>query len=85
MTAHEIIDLGQLHEPILVFGGPYGNLQATLAMREKADELGIPASRVLCNGDTVAYCAQPEETVSLLQQWGPRVMQGNCEESLATG
>lgn len=83
MADQSIEDLGDLSEAWLIFGGPYGNLQATEALRIKAEVLGIPASRVICNGDTVAYCGQPEETVSTLRQWGARVMMGNCEESLA--
>ena len=70
---------------MLLFGGPYSNLQATEAMRAKAEALEIPPERVLCNGDLVAYCAEPNETLALLQQWGAVLMQGNCEQSLAEG
>lgn len=85
MVDSAVEDLGEFQDPVLIFGGPYGNLQATKAMRDKAGVLGIPPSRVVCNGDTVAYCTQPEETVSVLQDWGVRVLMGNCEESLASG
>jgi predicted phosphodiesterase len=85
LKEENIPDLGEFDAPILVFGGAYGNLQATIAMRKKADDLGISSSHVFCNGDTVAYCAQPEKTVEQLKDWGVRVMQGNCEKSLAEG
>ncbi len=71
--------------PILVFGGPYSNLKATEAMRARADALGIPPHRVICTGDVVAYCAEPEETARLVADWGCHVIQGNCEQQLAEG
>jgi predicted phosphodiesterase len=69
--------------PLLVFGGPYSNLAATAAMRQRSETLGIPASHVICTGDLVAYCAEPVETVDLVRDWGIHVVMGNCEESLA--
>ncbi len=69
--------------PLLVFGGPYSNLQATQAMFAEARRLGIPAQRTICTGDVVAYCGHPEETVALIRDWGIQVIQGNCEEQLA--
>ncbi|MCB1857716.1 MAG: metallophosphoesterase family protein [Gammaproteobacteria bacterium] len=68
---------------ILVFGGPYSNLAATLAMQQQAHRLGIPPHCTICTGDLVAYCAEPRETVELIQDWGIQVVMGNCEESLA--
>jgi len=85
MDARQIPELGDLSGPILIFGGPYSNLAATRAMRERAEELGIPPERTPCTGDVVAYCAQPEETVALIRDWGIAVVQGNCEESLGLG
>ncbi len=76
------LDLGQLNGPVLIFGGPYSNLSATLAMRQQAEELAIPPERVICTGDVIAYCAEPRETVQLVRDWGIAVVQGNCEESL---
>ncbi len=69
--------------PLLIFGGPYSNLQATHAMRARAVALGMTPDRVICTGDVVAYCADPEETVGLIRDWGCHVIQGNCETSLA--
>lgn len=71
--------------PILVFGGPYSNLRALEAIRRTAIQLAIPAERVICTGDVVAYCAEPEETVQAVRDWGCHVIAGNCEEQLAAG
>lgn len=69
--------------PLLVFGGPYSNLRATEALIDEAARLGIPANRVICTGDVVAYCAEPEETAQRIAAWGCHVVQGNCEQQLA--
>lgn len=76
------MDLGILKGDVLVFGGNYSNLQATLAVREQAEIRGIPPDRVICTGDIVAYCAEPEETTQRVRDWGIPVVMGNCEESL---
>jgi hypothetical protein len=75
-------DLGAVDGPLLVFGGPYGNLAATRAMRAEAERRGFPPRRVLCTGDLVAYCADPAETVALVRDWGVAVVMGNVEEQL---
>lgn len=72
-------------EPMLVFGGPYSNRRALDAMRRTADALSIPATRVICTGDVVAYAAEPEETTQAIRDWGCHVIAGNCEEQLAAG
>lgn len=77
------LDLGAFDDPVLVFGGPLGNLQATRALLAAARGLGIPAARMICTGDTVAYCADPAATVALLREAGAAVVMGNVEESLA--
>ncbi|MEH6650136.1 MAG: metallophosphoesterase family protein [Motiliproteus sp.] len=79
------IDLGALSGPVLVFGGCYSNLQATQAMQAVAEELGITPEQVICTGDVVAYCADPQPTIDLVRDWGITVVQGNCEQSLADG
>ena len=76
--------LGSFGQPILLFGGPYGNLQATSALRRIAEEAMIPPERVICTGDITAYCAQPSETVRLIRDWGIHCIQGNVEAQLAT-
>ncbi len=71
--------------PLLVFGGPYSNLQATHAVMQVADSLGIPPDHVICTGDVIAYCAAPQETAAAIADWGCHVIQGNCEQQLAAG
>lgn len=68
--------------PVLVFGGPYGNRQATAAVLAAATARGIPASHVVCTGDLGAYCAEPDAVVDLIRAAGIRVVQGNCDERL---
>jgi len=77
--------LGELNAPLLLFGGPYSNLEATRALRGIAAELEIPPTQCICTGDLVAYCADPVDTVAEIRDWGVRVVMGNCEESLAAG
>jgi predicted phosphodiesterase len=80
----EVKALGEVKAPLLIFGGPYSNLQATQVMKAVAKERGIPPKNVFCTGDTVAYCGEPFETVELISEWGVHVVKGNCEESLST-
>jgi len=70
---------------ILVFGGPYSNLEATKRMKEISFKLGFKPSQVICTGDVVGYCASPEETVNLIREWGVRAIAGNVELQLAQG
>lgn len=84
--AHDLAhDLGRLDGPVLLFGGPYSNLQATRALRARAAALGIAAGNVICTGDVVAYCADPAATIDEVRDWGCHVVMGNCEESLGQG
>ena len=76
-------DLGQIKSRILLFGGPYSNLAATQAMLAKATELDIDKNHIICTGDIVAYCAEPELTSQLIKESGIAVVMGNCEESLS--
>ncbi len=80
-----IWELGRLDQPVMVFGGPYSNLQATQAVFAEAKKLGIPGTHQICTGDVVAYCARPNETVDLVRQSGCAVVAGNCEQQLANG
>lgn len=77
--------LGTTRLPLLVFGGPYSNLQATQALMAEADRLGVTPDRIVCTGDVVAYCGDPEATTAAIAGWGIHVIQGNCEEQLAAG
>lgn len=77
-----ILDLGQLDGPVLCFGGPYSNLQATDAVLAEAADRGIPPDRILCTGDVVAYCGDPSATTTKIRDAGIHVIMGNCEEQL---
>lgn len=77
-------DLGALTGSVLLFGGCYSNLHATRALFSRADELTIPASNMICTGDTVAYCADARETVELIQSANCAVVAGNVEKQLAS-
>lgn len=83
MSNTQTNDLGDLKSPLLLFGGPYGNLAATQALRQRAEIAGFKPEQIICNGDLVAYCGEPSQTVELIRDWGIHVLQGNCEESLA--
>ena len=67
-----------------VFGGTYSNLQATQAMLETAECLGCTSSEIIFTGDMIAYCGQPNETISVLRNSGIHMIKGNCEESIAS-
>ena len=78
------LDLGPIDSEILVFGGPYSNLEATEAVLAAAAGHGIPAGRVICTGDVVAYCADAELTAQRIREAGIHVVMGNCEESFGS-
>lgn len=69
--------------PLLVFGGPYSNLEALQAMIAETRRRGILPERVICTGDVVAYGADAAATAELIRDFGCHVIMGNCEESLA--
>ncbi len=81
----KIQDLGQLNDPVLLFGGPYSNLQATQALILEARARGVGHSHMICTGDLVAYCGQPVETVAEIRKLNYPVVAGNCEVQLADG
>ncbi len=84
-TVFKVADIGRLSGPLLVFGGVYSNLQALEALRQVADEAGIATGNILCTGDVVGYCAQPEACVQMLRDWGIHVIAGNVEIQLRNG
>ncbi len=71
--------------PVLLFGGPYSNLEATQALMEEASRRRIPPTHIICTGDVIAYGADAAATVDRIIGSGVRVVMGNCEESLALG
>ncbi len=82
MTLSPVLDLGPLDGPVLCFGGPYSNAQATEAVLTQAARRNIPPERIICTGDVVAYCADPETTVKRIRDAAIPVVMGNCEEEL---
>lgn len=78
----DIHDLGELSSPLLCFGGPYGNVQATHELKRICEFEGIPPSRVICTGDLIAYCADPAETVETIRRWGIHCIRGNVDDQL---
>ncbi|HEX2726486.1 MAG TPA: metallophosphoesterase family protein [Beijerinckiaceae bacterium] len=74
-----------LDGPVLFFGGPYSNLEATRAVLAEAERRRIPPERVVCTGDVVAYGADAQATVDVVRQSSIHVVMGNCEEALAQG
>lgn len=77
-----LIPTYHLDAPVLAFGGPYGNLQATRALFAEATRLGIPAHRMVCTGDLVAYGGDPVATIALMHGSGCLVVRGNCDAQL---
>ena len=78
-------DLGTLSGDILVYGGPYSNLEATEALFARADALGIPPERRICTGDVVGYCADPVAVLERVFADGGAIVAGNVERQLAEG
>ncbi len=81
----ETKELGKLHGPLLIFGGVYSNFQALRRLREIADSQGFQPHQIICTGDVVAYCAQPEESVQFVRDWGIHCIAGNVEINLREG
>lgn len=77
--------LGTRTGRLLVFGGPYSNLQALHALKGIADQHQIPALNIICTGDIVGYCAQPDESVQFVNKWGVHAIQGNVEQNIIQG
>lgn len=77
--------LGVKTGQMLVFGGVYSNLQALEALQARAEAAQITPEQIICTGDVVAYCAQAEECVQLVREWGIHVIAGNVELQLANG
>lgn len=80
--AREVVDLGELNGPVLLFGGPYSNLRAMQALISVAERRGIPPERMICTGDVCAYAAEAERTAQTVRGLGCPVVAGNCEDSL---
>lgn len=71
--------------PMLVFGGVYSNLQALTKLKTIAEKAGIEPNHIICTGDIVGYCSQPQESINLIREWGIHSIIGNVEEQLREG
>jgi hypothetical protein len=71
------------YSKIAVFGGVYNNRFALAALLEDAARRGAEA--VYCLGDLGGFGPEPEEVRPLIAQGGVLCIQGNYEESLASG
>ena len=78
------VPLMRVNAPIAIFGGCYSNYEATAALFQQLDRLGIPASHRICTGDIIAYGADAESCVELVRGAADHAVMGNCEESLAS-
>lgn len=80
-----IQNIGKRGGKLLVFGGVYSNLQALEQLMQIAESVGVAPDHVICTGDVVGYCAQPEECVQLIRDWGIHSIAGNVEIQLREG
>ena len=83
MMKHQ--DLGVLEGPVLLFGGPYSNLQAFEALMAQARAREMTGERMICTGDVIAYCGDPSATLNAMRREGIPLVAGNCEKQLAGG
>ncbi len=81
----QLEDLGDKPEPVILFGGPYSNLEALEALLEVAKSRYITGDNLISTGDVVAYCADGQACVDLVRAEGIHVVAGNCEKQLAAG
>lgn len=77
--------LGTLSGNILVFGGVYSNYQALQALQKVAKDNNIASNNIICTGDIAGYCAQPEECLQTVKNWGIHSISGNVEQQLSSG
>jgi predicted phosphodiesterase len=68
---------------IAVFGGVYSNAHALRATLD--DARGRDVDAVFCLGDVGGFGPHPDRVYPLLREAGVRVLQGNYDESLASG
>jgi diadenosine tetraphosphatase ApaH/serine/threonine PP2A family protein phosphatase len=68
---------------IAVFGGVYSNAHALRATLDDARRRAVDA--VFCLGDLGGFGPHPDRVYPLLRQAGVHVLQGNYDESLASG
>ena len=79
MNIPPILDLGAISGKVLVFGGVYSNLQALESVYNFALEQNYRTENIICTGDIMGYCAQPEECLQVIKNWGIHSIAGNVE------
>lgn len=76
----KVQDFGRFDGSITVFGGGYSNWHAVSALIEAR-----PDAPMFSTGDSVGYCAQPNETVAAMTERGVYGIAGNCERQATSG
>ncbi len=76
------LDIGEINEPLFVFGGVYSNLEALVAVKALSEKLGFRPKQIICTGDVVAYCADPSASLDFVKEWGIHCIAGNVELNL---
>ena len=74
--------IGKLRGKTLIFGGVYSNFQALKKLMLIAKKEQIPSQNIICTGDIVAYCAEPERCVQAIKDWNIHSILGNVEIQL---
>jgi predicted phosphodiesterase len=74
--------IGTLNGKTLIFGGVYSNFQALEKLMDIARQQQIPNQNIICTGDIVAYCAEPERCVQAIRDWKIHSILGNVEIQL---
>jgi predicted phosphodiesterase len=75
-------NIGKISGKILVFGGIYSNFQALEKMMDIAKAENILPQNIICTGDVVGYCAEPERCLQTVKDWGIHTILGNVEIQL---
>lgn len=78
-------ELGSKTGKMLIFGGVYSNLQALERLHSIAASKNIPPQNIICTGDIVGYCAQPDECLRYVKKWGIHSITGNVELQIRNG
>lgn len=80
---YRVEDIGALYGDVLLFGGPYSNYQAYIALLACAEAHGIPRAQRICTGDVVGYCA---DGTLIYEEGRPyHAILGNVEVQLRDG
>lgn len=72
-------DIGTIKGRAFLFGGSYSNYQSLTKLQAIAEGEGISPANIICTGDIMGYCAQPNECISLIREWGIHSIAGNVE------